>query len=60
LIDNRRKGRDELYDLKRDPKEQRDIAVDRPDLVNALRQRIAVRALRSRSPRVAEAVEVPR
>jgi arylsulfatase A-like enzyme len=53
LIDDRRRGRLELYDVKSDPNEQRDIAAARPDLVSALRQRIAVRALRSRSPRVA-------
>jgi len=51
LIDDRSQDRQELYDVQRDPIEQRDIAAAHPDVVQSLRERIAVRALRSRSPR---------
>ncbi len=55
LIDDRQLDRQELYDVERDALEQRDIAAAHPDVVQSLRERIAVRALRSRSPRRAHA-----
>jgi arylsulfatase A-like enzyme len=51
LIDDRGQDREELYDVDEDPLERRDIAAERPEIVQRLRERIAVRALRSRSPR---------
>jgi arylsulfatase A-like enzyme len=55
LVDNRLQDRQELYDVKKDPTEQRDVAAKYPDVTRALRQRLAVRALRGRSPRSAPA-----
>jgi arylsulfatase A-like enzyme len=51
LIDDRQYDREELYDVDEDPMEQHDIAGARPDVAQKLRERVAVRALRSRSPR---------
>jgi arylsulfatase A-like enzyme len=34
-------GRDELYDLKQDPDEKRNLAKDRPEQARALRRRLA-------------------
>jgi arylsulfatase A-like enzyme len=46
LIDDRVADRLELYDDKKDPREQRDLALKRPDLVARLREALSVHAFR--------------
>jgi arylsulfatase A-like enzyme len=46
LIDDRVNDRIELYDDKKDPREQRELALKRPDLVARLREALSVHALR--------------
>lgn len=46
LIDDRVEDRLELYDVRRDAKEQRDLAPKSPDVVSALREKLSVHGLR--------------
>jgi arylsulfatase A-like enzyme len=55
LIDDREADRQELYDHTVDPAEQRDLAHAHPDVVELLRERIAVRAMRAHARRPAPA-----
>jgi len=51
LIHDRRNDRLELYDVRNDPREQRDLSATEPAILATMREQLAVRSLRSASAR---------